>query len=111
MKLKIKETSTNYTCTVVKIEHLFPIENADKIQKCNVLGNDIVVSKDLEINSTMLYFVAGTRLNAEYCKQNNLYSDNTLNVDIEKKGYLSKTGPSWVGLAYLVMMVVAMNAT
>lgn len=92
MKLKIKETSTNYTCTVVKIEHLFPIENADKIQKCNVLGNDIVVSKDLEINSTMLYFVAGTRLNAEYCKQNNLYSDNTLNVDIEKKGYLSKTG-------------------
>lgn len=92
MKLKIKETSTNYTCTVVKIDYLSPIENADKIQKCNVLGNDIVVSKSLEINSTMLYFVAGTRLNAEYCKQNNLYSDNTLNVDIEKKGYLSKTG-------------------
>lgn len=43
---------------------------------------------------------------------------NKLNIELDKlnqkvraAGYLSKTGPSWVGLAYLVMMVVAMNAT
>ena len=33
MKLSIKENSKNYVCTVVEINKLFPIENADKIQR------------------------------------------------------------------------------
>ena len=32
MKLKIKEGSENYACSVIKIEHLYPIEGADKIR-------------------------------------------------------------------------------
>ena len=67
MKLTIKENSTNYVCTVVEIKNLFPIEGADKIQRCNVNGNDVVVSKDVKLGDKMLYFVSGTRLNSEYC--------------------------------------------
>ena len=89
MKLQTKENSTNYTCTVVKIEHLFEISGADKIQRCSILGNDIVVSKELLLGSIMLYFVSGTKLNPDYCKYNNLYSDSNLNVDITQKGYVN----------------------
>lgn len=38
MELKIKENSRNYTCCVIEIKNLFPIEEADKIQKCVVNG-------------------------------------------------------------------------
>jgi hypothetical protein len=37
----------------------------------------------------MLYFVSGTELNTEYCKENNLYENVELNKDVSKKGYLS----------------------
>ncbi|HMT01943.1 MAG TPA: RNA ligase family protein [Burkholderiales bacterium] len=89
LNFKIKDNSINYTCTVVKIEHLFPIEGADKIQRCNILGNDIVVSKELQVGTIMLYFVSGTRLNPDYCKFNNLYSDSALNIDDKQKGYIN----------------------
>ena len=89
MKLSIKENSTNYVCTVVEIKNLFPIEGADKIQRCNVNGNDVVVSKDVKLGDKMLYFVSGTRLNSEYCTKNNLLDKAELNYDSTKKGFIS----------------------
>jgi hypothetical protein len=53
MKLSIKENSTNYVCTVVEIKDLFPIEGADKIQRCVVNGNDVVVSKDVKLGDIL----------------------------------------------------------
>lgn len=89
MKLSIKENSTNYVCTVVEIKNLFPIEGADKIQRCNVNGNDVVVSKDVKLGDKMLYFVSGTRLNSDYCKYNNLLDRAEDNADATKKGFIS----------------------
>jgi len=89
MKLTIKENSTNYTCTVVKIENIFPIEGADNIVRTIVNGNDVVISKNVNIGDIMLYFVSGTRLNSEYCIKNNLLDKAELNHDPTKKGFIS----------------------
>jgi RNA ligase (TIGR02306 family) len=89
MKLTIKENSKNYVCTVVKIDKLFPIENADKIQRCVINRNDVIVSKDVKIGDKMLYFNSGTKLNADYCKWNNLLTDKEQNNDKTKVGYIS----------------------
>jgi hypothetical protein len=88
MKLKIKEGSENYVCSVIKIEHLYPIEGADKIQRCLVNGNDVVVSKNVKIGDIMLYFVSGTKLNVDYCKYNDLLTDAEMNRN-KVKGYIS----------------------
>lgn len=89
MKLSVKENSTNYVCSVVEIKNLFPIEGADKIQRCNVNGNDVVVSKDVKLGDKMLYFVSGTKLNEGYCKYNNLLDKAENNIDTSKKGFIS----------------------
>ena len=93
MILKIKEGSENYAATIVEINSIFPIEGADRIVRTNVFGNDIIVSKDVKIGDKMIYFVSGTKLNPEFCKYNNLYSNKEDNIDPEAKpGYFSKTG-------------------
>lgn len=89
MNLEILKGSENYVATVVTINNLHPIEGADKIQRTVVLGNNVIVSKDVSIGDRMIYFVSGTKLNAEFCKYNNLFSDKTLNDNTEVSGYLS----------------------
>ena len=37
----------------------------------------------------MLYFVSGTKLSVDYCKENNLYDKEELNKDTTKKGFIS----------------------
>lgn len=89
MKLSISENSKNYTCNVVEITQLFPIEGADKIQRANIRGNDVIVSIDIKLGDKMLYFVSGTRLNQDYCKYNNLLDKSEFNNDTTKKGFIS----------------------
>lgn len=89
MKLNIKKGSENYTCLVVEIKSLFEIENCQNIQRCNINGNDVIVSKDIKVGDKMLYFVSGTRLNIDFCKFNNLLTDKEQNRDVTKVGYIS----------------------
>ena len=37
MKIKIKENSKNYVCSVIEITELFPIEGADRIKRTVIL--------------------------------------------------------------------------
>ena len=89
MKLTIKENSKNYVCSVVEIKQVFDIENADNIKKVIVQGNSVVVSKDVKQGDRMLYFVSGTKLSVDYCKENSLYDKEELNKDTTKKGFIS----------------------
>ncbi len=89
MKLEIREDSKNYACNVVEIKEVFPIEGADKIVRVVVNGNSIVIPKTTEVGAKMLYFVSGTKLNAEYCHRNNLYDRSEENLDITEKGFIS----------------------
>lgn len=87
--LTIKKGSENYVATVVEVKELYPIPDAQKIQRCVIFGNNVVVSKDIKIGDVLLYFVSGTRLNEEYCKRNNLLDKAELNADVTKKGFIS----------------------
>lgn len=89
MKLTVKEGSLNYTCSVVEVKNLYPIEGADLIIRTAVNGNNVVVPKTTEVGSKMLYFVSGTKLSADYCKNNNLYDKVEENYDKEKRGFIS----------------------
>lgn len=89
MKLSISENSKNYACSIVEITKVFPIDGADKIQRVNINGNDVVVSIDVKIGDKMLYFVSGTKLNQDYCKYNNLLDKAEFNNDPNKKGFIS----------------------
>ena len=90
MKLEIKQGSENYCCTVIEIDNLHAIENADFIQRTVIYGNNVIIGKDIKEGDIMLYFNSGTKLNPEFCKVNNLYSNTEYNVDpTAKKGYLS----------------------
>lgn len=90
--ISIKKGSENYTATVVKIKNLYKIEGADKIVRTNIYGNDVVVSNSTKTGDIFLYFCSGTKLNSEFCRNNNLYSNADLNKDVSQKGYLSHTG-------------------
>jgi len=92
MKITVKENSKNYACSVVEIKNLFPIEGADKIQRCTINGNDVIVSKDIKLGDIMLYFPALCKLNLDFCRYNNLFSDSSLNLNKTSKGYLNSKG-------------------
>ena len=89
MKLEVTENSKNYACSVVEIKDLFPIEGADAIVRTVVNGNNVVVPKTTEVGSKMLYFVSGTKLSTDYCKNNNLYDKEENNLDTSKRGFIS----------------------
>lgn len=89
MKLEVKENSKNYACSVVEIKELFPIEGADNIVRVVVNGNNVVVPKTTEVGAKMLYFVSGTKLNANYCKFNNLYDKAEENRHETTRGFIS----------------------
>ena len=90
MKLEIKPNSVNYAATVVQIDKIYDIPNADNIVRTVIYGNNVIIGKDIELGDKMIYFCSGTRLNPEFCKVNNLYSNTEYNADpTAKKGYLS----------------------
>jgi len=89
MKLEIKENSKNYACSVVEVKELFEIEGADAIVRVVINGNNVVVPKTTEVGSKMLYFCSGTKLSADYCKNNNLYDKEENNLDTTKRGFIS----------------------
>lgn len=89
MKLKIEEGNLNYAAQVIQIDKVFPIEGRDRIQTTLINGNQVIISKDTNPGDICLYFVAGTRLAEDYCFENNLYDQHSLNKDTSKKGYIS----------------------
>src|SRR5690349_12450653 len=89
MKLEILENSKNYVCSVVQIGKIMDIDGADNIKRTIVNGNNIVIPKSIQEGDTMLYFVSGTKLNADYCHRNNLYDKSEENLNTELKGFIS----------------------
>lgn len=84
----MKLTNENYCCTVVRINNLLDLEGLDNLKAFPVFGFQALVNKDYEVGQLYLLFTAECQLDAEFCKQNNLYAHEYLNVDPEAKGYL-----------------------
>lgn len=82
---------SNYECIIAKVDSVFPINGADKIQGAKVLGETVVVSKDIEVGHVGAFFCAGTQLSEQYAHENNLYRDKEKNKDIEKAGFFENS--------------------
>lgn len=82
---------SDYRAFVAKIERTVPIEKADKIHIAFVMGESVIVSKDWNEGTVGLFFPAETQLSEEFCKQNNLFRDSSMNADPEQKGFFEPT--------------------
>lgn len=82
----------NYAAIVVQIKTLIPIPNCDNVVHAIIMGNQVVVGKDVQIGDFGLYFPLETQLSEKYLKVNNLYRKSELNEDPTKKGYFEENG-------------------
>lgn len=92
MKLEIKKGSENYCATIIEIDNIHDIPNADFIKRTVIFGNNVIIGKDVKIGDRMIYFPSMCKLNMDFCKYNNLFNNSDLNLDNTKKGHISKTG-------------------
>lgn len=91
MELK-KPKNDNYAAVVVEIKTLLPLDNCDNVQSAIIMGNQVIVGKDIKIGDIGLYFPLETQLSETYLKNNNLYRKPELNIDPNQKGYFEENG-------------------
>ena len=87
-----KSKNENYSAIVVEIKTLITLEKCDNVQGAIIMGNQVIVSKDVKIGDTGLYFPLECALSKEYLSNNNLYNKSELNADNTKKGYFDENG-------------------
>lgn len=87
-----KPKNDNYAATVVEIKTILPIENCDNVVYAIIMGNRVIVSKDVKEGDTGLFFPVETQLSEKYLRYNNLYRKSELNIDPTQKGYFEENG-------------------
>lgn len=90
--MKIECKNENYAATVVQINKLVPLENCDNVQAAIIMGNQVIVGKDVSVGNIGLYFPLETQLTDVYLSKNNLYRKPELNSNNTKKGYFEENG-------------------
>ncbi len=83
---KIADGSENYAAVIVRIKQMTPIVGADKIVTVNIFGNDVIISKDSDLNKSYVFFPCATAINTRFLFENNLFRDGNLNLDPSSKG-------------------------
>lgn len=80
----------SHKAIVARIEKVTPIEGANSIQIGHVLGEQVIISKEWEVGMVGVFFPPDLQLSEEFCTNNNLYRDSSLNKDQEKSGFFEK---------------------
>lgn len=89
----LKLVNPNYCATVVEVEKLVQLENCNNVQAAIIMGNQIIVSKEVKIGDIGLFFPVEVQLSKKYLSENNLYRKKELNSDPEaKSGYFEENG-------------------
>jgi hypothetical protein len=91
MELK-RPKNENYAAIVVEIKTLVPLDKCDNVQAAIIMGNQVVVSKEVKVGDIGLFFPVETALSKEYLSANNLYRKPELNNDSTQKGYFEENG-------------------
>lgn len=81
----------NYCAVVVDIKNTVDI-GLNTICATSIFGNQVLVSKALELPARGLFFPAGTQLMPAFLKANNLYRKAELNQDPTKTGFFDENG-------------------
>jgi hypothetical protein len=84
--------NSNYCGTVVNIQRLIPLDNCDNLQHANIFGNLVIIDKSTKLDDIGIFFPAECELSEQYLSNNNLYRDNSKNLDKNKKGYFEQNG-------------------
>lgn len=82
----------NYAAVCVELRDFVILPNCDNVKHALVFGNSIVVARDTEVGTIGLHFPAETALSQEFLSANNLYRENTSNVDTAQKGFFEAHG-------------------
>ena len=65
---------SEYSCAVVRVGELIPVEGSDFLAKTQVFGTQIVVRKDeIKEGDVMIYAANETQLNERFLSVNNLF--------------------------------------
>ena len=71
---KSETFKSEYSCAVVRVPELTPIEGSDFLAKTNIFGTQIVVRKDqVKEGDVMIYAANETQLNERFLSVNNLF--------------------------------------
>lgn len=87
-----KPKNPNYSATVVEIKNILPLEGCDNVVATSIMGNQVIIGKDVKVGDVGLYFPLETQLSKEYLSANNLYRNKDLNQDKNKAGYFEENG-------------------
>jgi hypothetical protein len=74
-----------YKATVLRIKNLREHSNADRVKLATCHGNQVVVGLETKGDELGVYFPTDGVLSHEFCHNNNLYRDTSLNSDSEAK--------------------------
>jgi hypothetical protein len=87
-----KPKNPNYCATVVEIKNILPLEGCDNVVATSIMGNQVIIGKDVKVGDIGLYFPLETQLSKEYLSANNLYRNKDLNLNKDKAGYFEENG-------------------
>lgn len=91
--LTISENANpNYLAKICKIEELYPIEGADNLLRTTIGGYDLVVSKDMQVGDTVVYFPVESCICERFLSRNNLYefAEGHRNINYDLLQFLLK---------------------
>jgi hypothetical protein len=80
----------SHKAIIAKVTQTIPILGADKIHIAIVLGERVIVSKDVVEGSVGVFFPVDVQLSEEYCHENNLFRKAHLNKNPEKTGFFEE---------------------
>ena len=80
----------SYQVIVAKIDSIKKHPTADRLMLASVLGNQVIVGLDSKEGDIGLFFAEGGQLSYEFCHNNNLHNNKTLNKDQTKSGFFSE---------------------
>lgn len=79
--------SSNHKAILAQISEVKEIPGADRIQLAVVLGEHVVVSKEMCVGDVGVLIPVDLQLSEEFCYENNLLRDKEKNKDKEKAGF------------------------
>jgi len=82
---------SNYQAMIAKVNQVLELKGADKIQVGKVLGETVIIGKEIQVGTVGVFFCSGTQLSEQYCKQNNLFRSKEDNLDQLKSGFFESS--------------------
>jgi hypothetical protein len=87
-----EDSNINYVAQIVRLTHLEPHPNADKLQLAVIQGQKVITSLDAQIGQFYVYFPVECEISENFLSFCNLFDEADRNKDKTKKGYVHKSG-------------------